>query len=94
MTKGIGMGIDLDLKKTLECVEIEARETYAFHGAFASAHEAWAVLYEEVMELFEEIRKKPSVRDYEQIAHEAIQVAAVATRFVAQIQWREMGGGY
>lgn len=39
----------------------------------------------EVMELFEEIRPKPANRNPAAMAREAIQVAAVAMRFAAQI---------
>ncbi len=49
-------------------------------GKFNSAHEGWAVLKEEVDELWEEIKAKP--RDHEGMHREAIQVGAMALRFL------------
>lgn len=49
---------------------------------FNSAHEGYAVLLEEVDELWEEVRKNPSRRSNTNMMAEAIQVAAMAMRFV------------
>lgn len=45
-------------------------------GPYNSRHEAWAVLYEEVMEAFDALR----ANDEKQFFREMIQVAAVARR--------------
>lgn len=50
---------------------------------FNSAHEGFAVLKEEVDELWDEVRTKD--RDFQQMRKEAIQVAAMAIRFVEEV---------
>jgi hypothetical protein len=49
---------------------------------FNSAHEGYAVLAEEVDELWEEVKKKPSEERKNLMRAEAIQVAAMALRFL------------
>jgi len=49
-------------------------------GAFNSAHEGYAVLLEEVEELWEEIKKKP--RSQYKMKTESIQIAAMALRLI------------
>lgn len=53
----------------------------SIHGSFNSAHEGYAVLLEEVDELWHEVKHgtKPRMRE------EAIQVGAMALRFLADI---------
>jgi hypothetical protein len=48
---------------------------------FNSDHEAYAVLLEEVEEVWEEIKKKPHERIYIDIIDELVQVAAVAEKW-------------
>ena len=52
---------------------------------FHSAHEALAVLEEEVHELRTEVYKKEAVRDPDAMRYEAIQVATVALRIASEI---------
>ena len=47
-----------------------------------SPHEGYAILKEEVDELWDEIKKQHHVRTNEAMKKEAIQVAAMAIRFV------------
>lgn len=47
---------------------------------FNSAHEGYAILLEEVDELWDEVKRSPSKRDYAKMRAEAIQVAAMALR--------------
>lgn len=47
-----------------------------FHGNFNSAHEAFAVLLEEVDELWDEVRKKRENRDSVAMWNELVQIAA------------------
>ncbi len=49
---------------------------------FKSDHEAWAVLYEEVDELWEEVRRHREARGEQHMKKECIQVAAMALRFI------------
>lgn len=62
----------------------ELMSAYAKHpGRQASLHEGFAVLLEEVDELWDEVKKKQSLRSKEKLCEEAIQIAAMAVRFVA-----------
>ena len=54
-------------------------------GPFHSAHEGWAVIHEEMCELWEEVRKTPADRKPDAMRDEAVQVAAMALRFVVEI---------
>ena len=50
-----------------------------------SAHEAYAVLLEEVDELWEHVKTKQSKRDIPAMRREALQVAAMAVRFARDV---------
>lgn len=52
---------------------------------FTSAHEGYAILLEEVDELWEEVKKSPAQRDPEKLRAEAVQVAAMALRFLQDV---------
>lgn len=52
---------------------------------FNSAHEGFAVLKEEVDELWDEVRAKQGARDIEAMRKEAVQVAAMALRFIVDV---------
>lgn len=61
--------------------ELERARSLGF-SLFASAHEGYAVLLEEVDELKAEVWKKQSLRDLGKMRKEAIEVAAMAVKFV------------
>jgi hypothetical protein len=69
----------------LEDVMDELLAASAKFGAFNSAHEGFAVLKEEVDELWEEVRAKQGGRNPDALRKEAIQVAAMACRFVVDV---------
>lgn len=52
----------------------------AQHPPYASAHEAYAVLLEEVEEFWQEVRKKRQHRDRGNMLKELVQIAAVAQK--------------
>jgi len=52
---------------------------------FNSAHEAYAVILEELDEVKVEVWKKKNARDPKKMKREAIQAAAVAVRFVVDL---------
>jgi NTP pyrophosphatase (non-canonical NTP hydrolase) len=56
----------------------EALRARQLHPPFNSVHEGYAVLLEEMDELWEEIKKRKAVRNYDKIHREALQVAAMA----------------
>ncbi len=82
----------LDLDRTLEkTMTFQDRVTAELASArekfpkFNSAHEGFAVLYEEVDELWDEVKKKQKDRNRIQMLRELIQVAAMAQRMAEDI---------
>ena len=67
-----------------EVIEEYGRATKS-NGAFNSAHEGFAVLLEEVDELKAEVWKNRKTRDLVLMKKEAVQVAAMAIRFIADV---------
>ena len=61
-------------------VEAELARATKLYGAMRSPHEGYAVLLEEVDELWDEVKDKHSSR--KKMREEAIQVAAMAIRFI------------
>ena len=52
------------------------------HGEhYHSAHEGWAVMFEEVDELWDEVRKKRKNRDPKAMYTECVQIACCALKF-------------
>lgn len=64
-------------------VHFEVGRASKLFPPFNSAHEGYGVLKEEVDELWDEIKKKKP--DTENLRKEAIQVAAMAVRFVLDV---------
>lgn len=76
------MGINSVLAEI--CVEVERAE--AKHAPMHSAHEGYAVILEELDELKAEVWKGGSVpRDPVAMRKEAIEVAAMAVRFIRDV---------
>lgn len=70
----------------LERLRAEMSRSDAKYGDYASAHEAYGVLLEEVAEIFDAIRLRPDDPEREvRIREESIQVASVALRLAQQI---------
>ena len=68
--------------KILSDVQSEFGRAAVSNPPHNSYHEGWAVLLEEMDELWDEIKKNPSNRDSDLIRAEAIQVAAMAVRLI------------
>jgi len=65
-----------------ECTA-ELSRAMGIHGTMRGMHEGYAVILEELDELWDEIKKrKPNMQE---VRKEAIQVAAMAMRFVAEV---------
>lgn len=60
----------------IEEVEAEAKRAVEKFGEYNSLHEGFAVMYEEVDELWEIVRMKRSKRDPERVREELVQIAA------------------
>lgn len=74
-----------------EEIEAEAVTGHDKFGAFNSAHEGFAVLKEEVDELWDHVKTKQTHRDLNKMKTEAMQVAAMAVRFAAEVCSEERG---
>lgn len=73
------------LLTSLDSVKQEYLRATRINGPFNSAHEAYAVILEELDELWEEVKKKHRDRDYSNMYMEACQVSAMALRFMVDI---------
>lgn len=67
----------------------EFRTATAKFQPFHSAHEGYAVLAEEVDELWDEVKGHRSLENYDRMIKEAIQVGAMALRFLVDITIEE-----
>ena len=82
-------GLELEeIAKVREVLDLAYQEIcIAKHNwpPFNSAHEAFAVLKEEVDELWDHIKTNQKKRDLKAMHDEAIQVAAMALRFASEV---------
>lgn len=77
--------------KVVEEVRLEAEQAAALWPPMNSAHEGFAVLKEEVDELWEHVRTNQKKRDLVAMRKEACQVAAMAIRFAVEVCNEERG---
>lgn len=77
----------MEVIKILMEVHEELDRATAKFGPFLSAHEGYAIIKEEVDELWDEIKKGD--RQPELMRKEAIQIAAMAVRFVLDLYGRK-----
>lgn len=72
--------------ETLMEVDDEVRRARAKHPRpYGSSHEGYAVLLEEVDELWDEVKNRTDERSYAAMRKEAVQIAAVAIRFIEEV---------
>jgi len=76
------MATEIGNKETLAAILIEAQEALQRFGPHHSAHESYAVLLEEVDELWDAVRRKQGPNRDEAMRKECIQVAAMALRML------------
>lgn len=69
--------------KLVEAELIRAKSLYP--KPYANQHEAYAVILEELDELWDEIKKKQSNYDIDAQRKEAVQLAAMAHRFIIEL---------
>ena len=74
--------LGIKARLVLDEVELELRHALSLHHKMSSAHEGYAVILEELDELWGEIKLKSLYRSQEKMRKEAIQVAAMAVLFV------------
>ena len=65
-------------------VEELERANHIYGTSFASPHEGYAIMHEELDELWEEIKKKHP--DPERLREEAVQVGAMAIKFILSLE--------
>lgn len=75
----------MNIADILKQVLVEYDHATANYPAFASAHEGYAVLLEEVDELWAEVKVKQCKHDHDRMRAEAIQIAAMAVRFAMDV---------
>lgn len=64
-------------------IQQEINNSRSRHGKFTGSHEGYAVLLEEVDELWSEIKKRN--RNFTLMKEECIQIAAMAVKFIEDI---------
>lgn len=79
------------LLKAIKLAHDEATNAKEKWPPFNSAHEGFAVLKEEVDELWDHVKVKQKKRDLAAMKKEAIQVAAMALRFASECCSEEVG---
>jgi NTP pyrophosphatase (non-canonical NTP hydrolase) len=66
-------------------VKTELIRAYSMHGPVQSLHEGYAVILEELDEAWDEIKKKTSKRDMENLLKEFIQIGAMAQKVAEDV---------
>lgn len=74
---GVGLAVEIDM---------ELERSYAHGEKFASLHEAYAVILEELDEVWEIVRLKRRDRDKEYLRKELIQLAAMAVKAIHSME--------
>jgi len=75
----------MEKHKALDLIYREHSEAVDKFGAFHNAHEGWGVIREEYLELEQEIMKKQRDYDTDKMRKEAVQLGAMALRFIVDI---------
>lgn len=81
----VKIGKDQFIDVAMGMIRRELMEATAQHGSFHSLHEGWAVILEELDELWDEVKKRSKERDLLATAKEATQVGAMAARFLVDL---------
>jgi hypothetical protein len=85
------MELDFRVGTVLAQVTDELHTAMTNFPVFNSAHEGYAVLAEEVDELWDHVKMKQGSRDIDAMRKEAVQIAAMAIRFATDICHDEKG---
>jgi len=75
----------VNLYRALADVEEELKRAAELFPAMQSAREGWAVIWEELDELWEEVRDNKTPNQKDRLRKEAVQVAAMAIRFMVDV---------
>ena len=66
-------------------VKNELKKARSGHGRQSSAHEGYAILLEEVDELWDEVKKKQNIRDPKAMLAEIVQVASCCQKMAEDV---------
>lgn len=80
-----GINIIMKRENVMQRIKTELMLTDAKHPPFHSTHEGYAVLKEEVDELWDEIKMSKTFDANLMMVNEAVQVAAMAIKFVENL---------
>ena len=75
----------MDKVSALRLIKEEHARAIEKFGAFHNAHEGWGVIREDYLELEDEIRRKQKDYDLDKMRKEAIQLGAMALRFIIDV---------
>jgi hypothetical protein len=79
------MNMSFKLDEVLRDIRIEHNKAISKYSKFASTHEGYAVIHEELDELWDLVKRNKGVLGNEEMRKEAIQVAAMAIRFISDL---------
>ena len=79
--------IEFEIQTAMKMIETELRKAiFNFPKPFNSSHEGYAVLLEEVDELWHEIKNDKQEGSIQRQREEVVQVGAMAAKFLMQIK--------
>lgn len=81
----IAASAGLRIMTFLSDVRKEYTDSLPAHGGFNSAHEGYAVILEELDELWDEVKLKRKNRDPDNMYRECVQIAAMALKFAIYV---------
>lgn len=82
---------DKALASASRAMIVECLSAMSKFPGFHSAHEGYGVLLEELDELWDEVKKSPEKRDLMAMRNEAVQVGAMALRFLIDVcEWGQL----
>jgi hypothetical protein len=84
--EGFRMAHVVDVARCLNLIADEVRGACLKHKPLNSAHEAYAVIAEELEEFWEHVRKRSESRITQCMAEELIQTAAMCVRAIADLK--------
>jgi hypothetical protein len=75
----------MQTSERLEAIGKEMERAMTLFPTFNSTHEGWAVIFEEVDELWDHVRANKGVKGSPEMVKECIQIAAMALRFMEDL---------
>lgn len=79
------MATKVELEAICEAIRDEVRRAESLHARINSAHEAYAVILEELDEFWEQVKLKRNSRNPSEMRTELIQVAAMCVRTIRDV---------